>query len=102
MNKNQHKVKEFIKDNNLSTSIEVRLIDLVSEVGELSKEIITGSSYGKSEYSQTSETKSELGDVFFSLIELANLLDVDIDEALDSVLIKYADRISTKDTPASK
>jgi len=36
----QDKVKIFCEDHNLSTSAEVRLIDLVSELGELAKEIL--------------------------------------------------------------
>ncbi len=36
----QQNVKEFIKDKGINDTIDVRLIDLVSEVGELSKELM--------------------------------------------------------------
>ena len=102
MNDNQALVKRFILENNLDTTIELRLLDLVSELGELSKEIITGSNYGKTDFTKTSETINELGDVFFSLIEVANKLDINLDDALKSVLCKYTQRITESGILSSK
>ncbi|MBU2036319.1 hypothetical protein KKC36_02635, partial [Patescibacteria group bacterium] len=39
------------------------------------------------------EVKSELGDVLYSLITVANSLDIDLEEALDLVLEKYQKRL---------
>ena len=50
MNEVQKKVQLFCKKNNLSSSVEHRVLDVVSELGELSKEILKASSYGKSSY----------------------------------------------------
>ena len=47
---NWKKVQTFCNKNNLSSSIEHRVLDIVSEVGELSKEILNASNYGKSSY----------------------------------------------------
>ncbi len=102
MNSNQQQVKKFIIENDLDTTIELRLLDLVSELGELSKEIVTGSNYGKTVFTQTSETMNELGDVYFSLIDLANKLNINLDDALKSVLNKYNTRINIAGTPGSK
>ena len=91
----QSKVAEFVRDHNLETSVEARLLDLVSEVGELSKEVLKGSGYGKEEFSSSTEWESELGDVFFSLVALANLTDVDMEKSLNEALEKYRERIES-------
>lgn len=92
----QEKVKKLIKKYDLETSSEIRFIDLVSEVGELGKEILKGNDYGKKEYCNTENLKSEFGDVFFSLICVANELNIDLKQALDEVLKKYENRFSKK------
>ena len=101
MNEVQKKVQLFCKKNNLSSSIEHRVLDIVSEIGELSKEILKASGYGKSSYVYNENIKLELGDVLFSLITLANSLDVNLDVALEAVLKKYESRMEKGLTPDS-
>ena len=96
MNDIQEKVNELVKQYNLETSTEVRFIDLVSEVGELGKEILQGNDYGKRDFCNTENLESEIGDVLFSLICVANGLNIDLSNALDGVLEKYKDRFSKK------
>ena len=90
----QEKVNELIKKYNLESSTEIRFIDLVSEIGELGKEILKGNDYGKKNFSNTDNIESEVGDVFFSLICVANDLNIDLTKALDKVLNKYENRFS--------
>lgn len=92
----QEEVKKLIKKYNLESSSEIRFIDFVSEVGELGKEILKGNNYGKKEYCNTENLESEFGDVFFSLICIANELNIDLKQALDEVLKKYENRFSKK------
>ena len=92
----QNKVQSFFQDNNLELSVEHRVVDLMSEVGELSKEILLSTSYGKSEFKSTDNLKNELGDVFYSLIVLANYFDIDMEEILDQTLAKYSKRMKEK------
>jgi NTP pyrophosphatase (non-canonical NTP hydrolase) len=96
MQKLQKKVQGFFQDNNLELSVEHRVVDLMSEVGELSKEILLSTSYGKSEFKSTDNLKNELGDVFYSLIVLANYFDIDMEEILDQTLVKYSKRMKEK------
>ncbi|MBT4649094.1 nucleotide pyrophosphohydrolase [bacterium] len=96
MQKLQKKVQDFFQDNNLELSVEHRVVDLMSEVGELSKEILLSTSYGKSEFKSTDNLKNELGDVFYSLIVLANSFDIDMEEVLDKTLDKYSKRMKEK------
>ncbi len=49
----QEKINNFINEYNLKSSQEIRFIDLVSEVGELGKEILKGNDYGKKDYCNT-------------------------------------------------
>ena len=94
MNKIQEKVDELIKKYNLESSVEIRFIDLISELGELGKEILKGNDYGKKEFCNTENLESEIGDTFFSLICVANCLNIDLQNALDTVLDKYENRFS--------
>tara|TARA_B000000532_G_scaffold228822_1_gene208776 strand:- start:186 stop:500 length:315 start_codon:yes stop_codon:yes gene_type:complete len=98
MNEVQKKVQSFCKKNNLSSSVEHRVLDVVSELGELSKEILKASNYGKSSYVANEKLKLEVGDVLFSLITVANSLDVNLDAALEAVLKKYEKRIEEGST----
>ena len=96
MNSIQEKVDELIKKYNLESSVEIRFIDLISELGELGKEILKGNEYGKKDLSNTENLESEIGDTFFSLICVANGLNIDLQNALDNVLNKYENRFSNK------
>jgi NTP pyrophosphatase (non-canonical NTP hydrolase) len=92
----QEKINKFCKDKNLDSTLEIKVLDLVSEVGEVSKEIIKGTDYGKKDFKITENTESEIGDVLFSLITIANQLDVDLEIALEKVLEKYQKRFEVK------
>jgi len=87
---------------NIDTSIENRVIDLVSEVGELSKEVLKSTNYGKSDFAITDAFKEELGDVYFSLLLLAEKTNVDLEELLESVLLKYRNRLVKRNNIGSK
>ena len=94
MNSIQEKVDELIKKYNLESSVEIRFIDLISELGELGKEILKGNEYGKKDFCNTENIELEIGDTFFSLICVANGLNIDLQNALDNVLNKYENRFS--------
>ncbi|AJS57957.1 MazG nucleotide pyrophosphohydrolase domain-containing protein [Paenibacillus sp. IHBB 10380] len=68
------KVKGFDK-----SSIEQRMLYLMTEVGELSKEVLTVS------FNPDTETKENLGlemyDVVWNIFDLANKLNIDLDQA---------------------
>ena len=85
----QKKVKSFIEQYALNNDFEVRYIDLVSEIGELGKEILKGNDYGKKEYSNSENMEREIGDCLFSLLALCCNLNIDADKALENVLDKY-------------
>ena len=49
--------------------------------------------YGSKPLKKNKEIKSELGDVLYSLIVLANKLNINLEEALNLVLDKYKKRL---------
>jgi len=65
-------------------------------VGELAKEVLKGNNYGKEDFKLTEEWLTEIGDVFFSLICIANESNIDLEHRLTSVLNKYQNRFSKK------
>lgn len=89
----QDDVKEFTKKHNLQHKPEVHTLDLMSEIGEVAKEILKATDYGKKEFKSREELKSELGDAFYSLLTVANACNVDLEQALKLVLEKYKKRL---------
>ena len=89
----QDKVKRFADTHHMLAPLEHRLLDLQSEIGELSKEALKMTDYGTQPLRYKPEFKSEMGDVLFSLIQVANYFDLSLNEALDEVLEKYTKRL---------
>jgi NTP pyrophosphatase (non-canonical NTP hydrolase) len=89
----QEIIKRFCGDHNLDSPLEHRALDLLSEVGEVAKEILKMSDYGKKPIQINDEVKSEIGDVLFVLVIIANQLNISLDEALAEVLQKYEKRL---------
>lgn len=97
----QARVAEFVRAHDLETSVACRLLDLVSEIGELSKEVLKSTSYGRSAFGKAANWEAELGDALFSLICLANSTGVDLDAALSVVIAKYELRLRTTNEAGS-
>lgn len=96
MNDQQH-VQQFIEEHDLGGGPSEWVHDLQSELGEVAKEILKATEYGENDIDEitlSEEMESELGDLYFSLLGLANALGVDIQDALEHVLEKYEDRVS--------
>lgn len=92
----QDKVSRFSREKGINSTVNTRIIDLTSEVGELSKEVLKGTDYGSKKFEKTEQWESEVGDVFFSLICLANETDTDLETCLNYVLDKYEKRFLDK------
>ena len=60
----QQKVAAFVARHNLQTTPETRLLDLASEVGELAKEALKSSAYGRQPAAPAGTAwQQEMGDV---------------------------------------
>lgn len=106
--RSQTRSRAFLARHGLSHAPQIHTLDLISEVGEVAKALLEGSEYGETPSQPTPALEEELGDAFFSLIALAESLDVDLETALDKVLDKYEGRLAEKghcgsrDEPASR
>lgn len=97
----QEKVKNFCEEHKLESPPEHGVLDTMSELGEVAKEILKMSDYGKKPIELGREIKAEMGDVFYSLVNLANSLEIDLEEALEIALQKYSKRLE-KGSPGSE
>lgn len=96
----QQKVARFIQEHEMESPATYRLIDLVSELGEVAKDAAESTDYGNTP-ADLDIKSDEIGDVLFSLLALADSVDIDASDALDEALAKYDERIATSDTAAS-
>jgi NTP pyrophosphatase (non-canonical NTP hydrolase) len=102
MQNTQKAVSTFCQDNNIEASPLFRLLDLSSELGEIAKEFLHITNYGKDlNIIKTEALEAELGDALFSLICLANSLDINLESSLAKVMEKYAMRIKQTGNPGS-
>jgi NTP pyrophosphatase (non-canonical NTP hydrolase) len=97
----QQRVATFSRHHRLDAPPFARLLDLGSEVGELSKEMLRVTEYGRRPFVPTEGWQQELGDVFYALLSLANVTDVDMERALDDAMKRYRSRIAAKGGPES-
>ena len=70
-----------------------RLLDIQSELGELSKEYLKSTNYGENSFSATEDFEFEFADVLYSVISLGLELNINIKESIDKVLDKYQQRL---------
>lgn len=97
----QNKVKEF-NDKRVChqkpMSVYARILDIESEMGELSKEYLKNSKYGLEDFALTEEFKEEFGDVLYAVMSLANEVKIDAEECLDIALNKLKCRMDKSKT----
>lgn len=89
----QNEIRDYCVKYGIGSPVEHRVLDLSSEVGEVAKEVLKMSDYGNKTLVKNDEIESEIGDVFFTLLVLANQLDVSLSDALELVLDKYSKRL---------
>src|SRR5207253_3501603 len=76
----QERVASFVDMHALRAGAEARVMDLVSEVGEVAKEVLKATRYGEHPFMPGDTWSEEVADVFFSLISLANATNVNLDQ----------------------
>lgn len=92
----QNIVAQFAERHRLSNELNARLLDLSSEIGELCKEYNKITSYGQKPHRLNKNFELELGDVFFSLLLIADITGVNIEGALTKTIQKMEKRIKQK------
>ena len=97
----QRRCRAFLTEHGLAHSPQIHTLDLISEVGEVAKALLEGSDYGASPSQPTAALEAELGDTFFSLIALAESLELDLEAALEKALTKYETRLAERGSAGS-
>ena len=92
----QGSVAAFVEEHGLEAPLHARALDLVSEVGELAKEILEGTDYGRAPFEAPEGWTGELGDALFALVCLANSTGVDLEAALNAALEEYRGRLDLR------
>lgn len=95
------RVSEFNAEYDLETTPEYRMLDLESETGELAKELLKANEYGEREFETTPEFAEEFGDVYYSLLSLADECGIDPESALESSMEKYRKRFEKRGSVGS-
>jgi NTP pyrophosphatase (non-canonical NTP hydrolase) len=76
----QSRVATFVEANDLEAPAAYRLLDAVSELGEVAKAVCTSTGYG-ADAGDVAVPADELGDALFALLALCESLDVDAEAA---------------------
>ena len=97
----QRDVRRFMLRHGLRYDAATHTLDLISELGELSKLVVEATDYGQRALDDDGTFSTELGDVFYSLLALAVALNVDAGEALDAAMQKYERRLREHGGPGS-
>ena len=92
----QEQATVFAKTTDLLHTPQTHALDLVSEVGEVAKELLLATDYGKRPFQSRPHLTDEMGDVLYSLCLLATAVNVNLDEALAGALAKYQKRMDSK------
>jgi NTP pyrophosphatase (non-canonical NTP hydrolase) len=96
----QQRVAAFVQENELESPPAYRLLDLVSEMGEVAKDAAESTEYGDSP-TDIELGATEVGDVLFSLLALAERVEIDAGDALEEALAKYDERITESGSASS-
>jgi NTP pyrophosphatase (non-canonical NTP hydrolase) len=89
----QQEVAEFVQQHEMEAPPAYRLLDVVSELGEVAKDAAESTDYGSAPADLTIAS-DEIGDVLFSLLALAEAAEINAGEALEEALAKYDERIT--------
>lgn len=98
----QRRVAVFARRHDILHDPSVHALDLVSEVGEVAKEVLLSTDYGRRAPQPRSQLTDELGDALYSLLALAEVCGVDANRALDAALEKYDRRLTQQGKPGSQ
>lgn len=93
----QERAHNFAQKHNLTHDPGVTALDLLSEFGEVAKELLKATDYGRHDpLFDNPAIADELGDMLYSLCQLATAVNVDLDQALTAALAKYEARWQAK------
>ena len=97
----QQRVAAFVEEYELRGEPEFRILDLTAEVGEIAADATKSTDWGM-EHSELDVATDEIGDALFSLLAVAESLDIDAGDALGESLAKYEKRLDETGSASSE
>lgn len=97
----QREVATFLDKHDLHAAPAYRLLDLAAEVGEVASDAAKSSGYGETP-DEIAVSEGELGDALFSLLALADELEMDAGAALAASMEKYEARVRATGSAGSE
>jgi len=96
---NQKEVKELTKKFNFNWSNYVQFVHLVEEVGELGEALTVHNGdrkagSGEKALADHVDLEEEFGDVFYTLLEMCNQLNIDLTTALEKTFERYNKKLN--------
>jgi len=98
----QRRVAAFARRHNLLHDPATHALDLSSEIGEVAKEVLLSTDYGRRAPQFRPELSDELGDALYSLLTLAEVCGVNVGDALEAALEKYERRLAEREEAGSQ
>lgn len=92
----QEQIRLFCLHHGMVAPASARMLDVLSELGEVAKEMLKASEYGATDAETTDDLREEMGDLLFSVIQLANAQNIDLEKAVRDAMKKYDRRIADK------
>src|SRR4028119_838823 len=90
-------LKEFVARHHLETQPAFSLLDIMSELGEVAKELLKATDYGRQPGSPEAERmRDEIGDLMFGVAYLSTLYNVDPEAAMWESVRKFERRLDRK------
>ncbi|MDY6778172.1 MAG: MazG-like family protein, partial [Candidatus Nanohaloarchaea archaeon] len=78
----QEEIDVFMREYGMDIDPAYRALDVSAELGEVAAEMLAITEYGERQIHTNENLEKEFGDLYFSLIALANKLNIDLDAAL--------------------
>jgi ribonuclease-3 len=98
----QRRVAAFARRHALLHEPPIHILDLVSEIGEVAKEALLATDYGRKAPMPRPELADELGDALYSLLALTEACGVDANSVLSAALEKYERRLAERGEAGSE
>ena len=98
----QRQVSDFAHRRHLLHDPAVHALDVISEAGEVAKEVLLATDYGRRVCQPRPELVDELGDLLYSVLALTEACGADAGEALGRALSKYDHRLAERGAVGSE
>ena len=90
-------LKEFIARHNLETKPADSVLDVMAQLGELSRTLLKETNYGREAIDVESPAMREkIGDLMFAIAYLSTLYDVDPEEAMWQSVQRFGQQLESK------